>query len=168
MVPLIIYHPAASYPVREVAAQVRLYDVLPTVTQLLGVPVDRTVDGRSLVPLMNGEETDDRLAIAAFTKAGPARTCIRQHGYKWIRTTGPDRSPLGLKPQPPPQQLYDLTNDPRERVNLAGDHPALARTLSMAMRRALSNLQNTTQLQPPEVTDPALLERLKSLGYLGN
>ena len=41
--------------------------------ELLGVKVSRATDGQSLVPLMSGEERQQRPALSGRTKSGPPR-----------------------------------------------------------------------------------------------
>jgi hypothetical protein len=168
MVPLVLYHPMYTYTVREVSAQVRLIDVMPTVAELLGVKVSRPLDGESLVPLMTGEETADRLAIAAHTKRGPPRRCIRYQGYKYIVISGHDTMRYPLKPPPPARQLYDLMADPLEKMNLVATKASLARFMAEALDKAYASFNKPADFTTPDVADPAVLERLKSLGYVSD
>jgi len=84
------------------------YDWLPTAWDYLGV--DRTVPenlpGRSFAPLLRGEALGERAAVVVFDEYGPTRM-IRSHDWKlvWRYPAGPD-------------ELYHLTSDPDERVNL--------------------------------------------------
>jgi arylsulfatase A-like enzyme len=70
MVPLVIYDPTRAYEQSEVTVQVRLIDVVPTISDLLGVEVIAPIDGRSLLPLMTGKETAGRRALATHTGSG--------------------------------------------------------------------------------------------------
>ena len=168
LVPLILYHPSQRYPVSEVVAQVRLIDVMPTIAELLGVPIDRPIDGKSLIPLMTGAETENRLALTAHSKKGPPRIGIRHGGFKYVISTGNDVSYPKLKPAPPSRQLYDLTADPLEKTNLAAVKPELAAVMSKALEDAYASFAKPVEFTTPDVADQALLERLKSLGYVGD
>ena len=64
LVPLVIYDPRLEGAVSRVRAQVRLVDVLPTILDLLGVRGDSKSHGRSLAPLMRGEDVEARSAYA--------------------------------------------------------------------------------------------------------
>jgi arylsulfatase A-like enzyme len=166
LVPLIIRDPGGRYSTRVIDDQVRIIDVLPTVADLLDVPVEPSLDGRSLLPLMNGNESGERLALIGQAKAGPARVGLRSMGHKYIKSLLVAGQRRPLFPMPPPQQLYDLAVDPQELDNLADRRPEMARTLDELLQQRHPG-QNV--LISPDVAndvDPELIERLKSLGYL--
>jgi arylsulfatase A-like enzyme len=98
------------------------YDILPTLLEYVGVSDPCTVGlpGRSFAPLFDGEPLAERDAVvvcnegthtesAVFDEYGPVRM-IRTKEWKYVH-----RYPYG------PHELYDLVNDPGERVNLVQD-----------------------------------------------
>jgi len=163
MVPLIIRNPRESYPVRRVGLQVRLMDVMPTIADALGVPLDESITGRSLVPLMRGKEGSPRAACGGEVRSGPERAFLRWLGYKYIRVTGPEPEDSPLDPPPPPMQLYDLTADPGERTNLARKEPDIVRS----MMNILAGMEEAGSggFSMPDDMDATLRRRLESLGY---
>jgi arylsulfatase A-like enzyme len=167
LVPLIVHDPSRTWPAREVSAQVRLFDVLPTMLDLLGLgnKSDVTIDGRSLVPYMKGAERADRFAFAAFTKKGPLRVAIRDQGFKYIEEA-PGTIKIPVSPRPPLRQLYDLRADPLEKRNLAEEQPDLVHSMADTLEALLATLDAPAESVEPEVSDPELIERLKSLGYI--
>jgi arylsulfatase A-like enzyme len=168
MVPLVIYHPTRVYDQSVVTAQVRLIDVVPTIANILGVEIGAPIDGRSLLPLMTGEETEGRQAVATHTSKGPLRAAIRDRDLKYITTVkrpGSKKPPKMTSP-PPRHQLYDLKVDPGEQNNLAGANPELVHAFRSTLKRIRAGLRTGERFQAPEVTNPVLLERLKSLGYI--
>ena len=50
------------------------------------VPLALRLDGRSLVPLMEGKEDSDRVATLGNTQSGPARIGLRALGKKYVRS----------------------------------------------------------------------------------
>jgi choline-sulfatase len=117
-VPLIFHAPGRFAP-RRVAAHVSLVDLLPTLVELALAQDDDgpgpdpipAVDGQSLVPLLQGDETDwPNPVLAEMLAEGAVAPClmIRRDRYKYIFSA------------PDPEQLYDLVADPNELVNLAG------------------------------------------------
>ena len=168
MVPLVIHDPTRDYDQPEVTAQVRLIDVVPTIADILGVEVVAPIDGRSLLPLMTGEETKGRQALATYTSQGPLRAAIRDRDLKYIAIT--ERTDAKkyphFRPFPSRHQLYDLKADPDEQDNLAETNPELTRAFWSALETISAGLNADERFEAPEIADPALLERLKSLGYI--
>ncbi len=141
-VSLIVRAPGASRPGRASDALVSHLDVFPTACDLLGVDAPDWLEGRSLAPILRGSEEPVREAVFAETTYHAAyepMRCVRTDRWKLIRrfgghpTTvmpniddGPSKRALmaaGLAERPagPAEELYDVTFDPGERRNLAGD-----------------------------------------------
>jgi len=165
-VPLVLFDPTRRPVVGEVDAQVRLLDVMPTVADLLDVPLAGPRDGASLLPLVTGAETADRVALAGQTWRGPRRGSVRALGYKYIRSAGSADGEVPLVPEPPTRQLYDLRADPGETVNLADTRPRLVESLDQMLRTTLGDVLRQVEPDVPEGVDPELLDRLRSLGYV--
>jgi choline-sulfatase len=109
-VPLIVHAPdrVAPHRVRE---SVSLVDVLPTLLDLAGLaPMPTPIDGRSLLPHLEGRPGHDE-ALGEYLAEGALApiVMIRRGRYKFIHS------------RPDPDQLYDLSSDPDETVNLARD-----------------------------------------------
>jgi choline-sulfatase len=115
-VPLVIASPGRFEP-RRVGANVSLVDLMPTLIELAGGNVQSLgigLDGRSLTPHLRGAGGHDE-AIGEYLAEGAIApiVMIRRGPYKFIH------SPAD------PDQLFDLSRDPGERLNLADD-PARA------------------------------------------
>ncbi|MBQ9079749.1 MAG: sulfatase [Clostridia bacterium] len=116
-------------------------DVFPTVCDILGVPRPAWIQGKSLLPIMNGEvdEINDYVfsEITYHATYEPTR-CVRSKTAKLIRYFDTDLSPrfpnidrssakdAYLTSRLPHkghirEQLYDLVADPCERINLVND-----------------------------------------------
>src|SRR5262250_315853 len=110
-VPLIVRAPVLFPPAR-VPAAVSTMDLLPT---LVGLAHDGDLsgivgplDGRSLLPHLSGAPDHDEVAAEYLAEGAIAPiVMIRRGRHKFIH------SPVD------PDQLYDVTDDPDERVNLA-------------------------------------------------
>jgi choline-sulfatase len=123
-VPLIIYAPGRFAP-RRVSRLVSLVDILPTLVDLAtgdqGSDLADTVDGRSLVPLLYGDDSEwPDTVVSEILCEGAVAPCfmIRRGHYKYVYS------------EADPDQLYDLETDPNEMHNLAGrpEHGELQRT----------------------------------------
>lgn len=118
-VPLIIHAPARFQP-HHVPSSVSTIDLLPTFIEMAGGNVEDTlavpIDGRSLMPHLQGEEGHDEV-IGEYCGEGAIAPLfmIRRGRYKYV-TSAVD-----------PEQLFDVQNDPEEVVNLAesSEHQAL-------------------------------------------
>jgi arylsulfatase A-like enzyme len=86
-------------------ALVYLFDLYPTLLGLLGVEVPKSVEGRSLVPILRGESTSVRDSI--FTAYLDVQRAVRDDRWKLIRY-----------PHAGVTQLFDLENDPHELADL--------------------------------------------------
>ncbi|MEF9959280.1 MAG: sulfatase-like hydrolase/transferase [Niameybacter sp.] len=85
------------------------YDIMPTLLDYL--QVDHNIDlaelpGRSFLPVLKSEEPVDQGEIIIMDEYGPTRM-IRTKEWKYIH-----RYPYG------DHELYDLKNDPQEKINL--------------------------------------------------
>src|SRR5262249_26586136 len=93
---------------RRWAAPVQHVDLLPTLAALAGVPAPPGLAGHSLLDqLGGGVAPEERWALSEA--AGGRSAAFRRGRFKYI-----------CDPRDPLQQLYDLTLDPGERHNLAG------------------------------------------------
>ena len=160
-IPLVIRDPRMGSPGARVASQVRLLDVMPTVLDLLGAPPRPEADGRSLLPLVRGEEHGDRVAFARVTRKGPRRISVRQDGYKLIRELSGT--------QPGRVELYRLADDPGERHDRSGEEPERLRALDAELENYRAELRRKGALDfglERDAMPEALRNQLRALGYI--
>ncbi len=117
LVPLIVALPDGAGAGRRVREQVRSVDVVPTLLDLLGLPLPGAseIDGVSLRALLEGRgETEEREAwsYAASSNRGISVRLANRRKYILNHTPWP---PLMGR-----EELYDLRADPNEEVDLAG------------------------------------------------
>lgn len=167
-VPVPIHLPRLARParvVREVASGV---DVLPTVLDYLGIDPPGRARGRSLVPLLLGQEEEgpERIAYSEeiLDSYGPYDVrAVRTRDLKYVRILDyeGDRTQRDF--------LFDLRADPAEQVNLRERDPERAETLERKLDAMLAEM---ARAEPPGnesvELDPAGIERLEALGYVGN
>ncbi len=163
-VPLIIAGPEPLPRGRVVEAQVGLSDVLPTVLDLMGWPAQRTLPGRSLVPMMTrpGADVDgsarplyiESMAPLLSRNWAPLRG-IRTSAWKYIDA--------------PTAELYDLKSDPGETLNLHDSRPEIVRRLRGDMETAITRQAvSPSDTSPGPAADREARQKLRSLGYLGS
>ena len=114
-VPLIIYDPRRPATENKVLDQMVLnIDVSPTILELAGISLPERLQGKSLLPLVSGQEVKWRNSIFCEHLMNETRIpnseCIRTEEWKFIRY------PI----HPEYVELYNLKTDPWEEHNLAG------------------------------------------------
>jgi arylsulfatase A-like enzyme len=171
LVPLILYLPpglrrelggGAATEGLVIEDQVRLIDLYPTLLELLGVPLDHTLHGRSLVPLLKGESLPPVDAFAENTNGRLEMKALRSARYKFIRAypTDPVEGEIAL---------FDLSQDPHEQHNIADRMPELTEALRQRIDALTSgDLHTAREQEVPEGLDPELEAQLEALGYLGS
>lgn len=109
-------------------------DLAPTVLDVAGVPISRTIQGHSLMPLLRGTPAGWRQAVLVeFNTNEQPFPHLLDMDYRAIRTLR--YKYIHWIKYPDQDELYDLRADSLERRNLAGD-PAFAAvkaTLKTAM-----------------------------------
>ena len=129
-------------------ALVSQLDVFPTLCELLELPKPSWLQGKSLLPLVRGEATEINEAVFAeyetHAVADPVAS-VRTRDYKYIRRLDGNDEPRYANTDETrtrelwlregwdlhlvaPEQLYNLRDDPSEKLNLAAD-PAYAGVL---------------------------------------
>ncbi|MDF2722216.1 MAG: sulfatase [Paenibacillus sp.] len=119
-VPIIMRWPGHIPAGRRVSGLVQQVDMMPTVLEAAGLAVPAGIDGRSLWPSIRGEADGTQPHVFLSECAWQASRGVVTPTHKLIRTV--DAGPFSR----PPRELYDLTRDPNETVNLAESEPALA------------------------------------------
>jgi arylsulfatase A-like enzyme len=125
--PLIISAPGVSGG-RQVTTLTELLDIYPTLCELAGIPVPTHVEGKSLVPLLNGEEVAlHETAVTQMTR-GRGKNATMGWSLRTSRHRYIEWRPVDLSGDRPvfsevvySIELYDYKSDPRERKNVATD-----------------------------------------------
>ncbi len=145
-IPLFVRVPGVTP--RRSNALVQTPDVTATIYDLAGVPAPKTVQGKSLLPIVRGK-TDKHRDIAVSSspivhgKASRRFSTITDGGWQLIyggeryepggaEAAAVDsimRKQLAYRPDSPGIALYDLATDPDEVRNLAFERPDMVRRL---------------------------------------
>lgn len=88
-------------------ALVYLYDIFPTVCEMVGTEIPRGLDAESVWPVVTGKQSQIRETL--FTSYKEVQRSVRDKRWKLI-----------TYPQINKSQLFDLQNDPDEITNLYG------------------------------------------------
>ena len=149
-VPLLIRAPGIV-PTR-IAATISLMDLGPTMLELLEIPLPVQFEGRSLLGLIRGIETADRLIISEQR----GLKGWMEYPWKLVRRKSSDEL-----------QLFNLETGPLERTNLAISDSDIEKGLSARLDARLAGFSEREVLElEPGIDDPEHLDRLRALGYI--
>ncbi|PWB68232.1 MAG: hypothetical protein C3F15_16775 [Holophagae bacterium] len=158
-VALIVRPPAGDSAGRVVDRAVSHVDLLPTILDLVSLPVPENVHGRSLAPLIAGQDvTWDRPVYSESLYP------MLHYGWAPLRALRTDRFKLIDVPR---QELYDISQDPGENRNLDAVEPDRARTMKAELgelRRQIEG-ESVADESRPEM-DERTLAQLQALGYV--
>jgi arylsulfatase A-like enzyme len=151
-IPLFIKYPQGEVPATTKEEPVQLVDVFPLILERAGVPLPPEVQGGTppdvghpivseVYPLpFSSSEGDWRVLFD-----GELKFCWNSSGR---------------------HELYDLTNDPREARNLAGQDEERVKRMGHLLRAYLDSLPKPPDAGPPVELDEETRKALRSLGYV--
>jgi arylsulfatase A-like enzyme/Tfp pilus assembly protein PilF len=155
-VPLLIRLPNASG--RSIKDLVQHIDLAPTILDLLGIKAFPEMQGKSLLPLMNGKKDSKRMVFSESIYSelhygwSPLQS-LTTDAYKYIEA--------------PKAELYDRNQDPNELRNLITEKASIAKVLKSELQTIVANFSGKN-LKGPHKMDPETEEKLRALGYIGS
>jgi arylsulfatase A-like enzyme/cytochrome c-type biogenesis protein CcmH/NrfG len=158
-VPLIIRVPGSPGG-RTVAEPVSLVDLMPTMLGAVGVEVPAQVQGKSLLARVGGGDAE----MAERDRSVYGETFLPRLHFNWSELRGAENSKYHFIDAPRPE-LYDLAKDPGETHNLLGEKKAVAEEMRAKLAGMIRDYSAGKELAEKTGLDPALMERLKALGY---
>jgi arylsulfatase A-like enzyme len=106
------------------------WDFLPSFCELAGVAAPENTDGISFIPAMTGkdemQEQHPYLYWEFYEEGG--KQAVRKGSWKGIR--------LDVRVGDPYFELYDLSKDPSEELNIAGQHPEIVSDMIRIMEES--------------------------------
>ncbi|UCG44532.1 MAG: sulfatase [Candidatus Bathyarchaeota archaeon] len=164
---------------KRIRSLVQHIDILPTMLNILNISGrSLSLDGSSLIPLMYDKAGRWRKAVYIEESEVEQKAAIRTESYKYIRSPSAKQAlckECGLI-HGGVEELYDLTQDPEETVNVAEDKPRQVQKLKSRLLRFLSQYGVKKSLEPSderkrsEDSSPEeermILKRLRALGYM--
>ncbi len=107
-------------------------DFLATAAELAGAKPPANLDSLSLVPTLLGrpqQQAKHRFLYWEFHERGFKQAALLNGRWKGLRAQGLNR----------PLELYDLSNDPNERLDVASQHPEIVNQIADYLRTARSD-----------------------------
>ena len=145
---MIVRWPSVVNPGTVITQTASSLDVFPTILAIAGIEIDEPRQGRSLLPLLQGESPGDwdQDLYAEYHMINYAEAdmrCYRTPQFKLIR----DKSNEGR------DEFYDLVNDPGETQNLINDRSPQVRraieALLLKLDRQVSSLDTAMKRPAP-------------------
>ncbi len=191
-VPLMFFWPKRIEGGRRIEQPVSMIDVLPTILELAGLPQPEVLQGRSLAPLLLGNELEPRPVIFDEFRVDEATGGlvgnIEMIDGRWGASLelGPrpeDEGPLGrhsipaggrwgavhsFYPEASRLLLYDLWNDPFAVRAVNEEHPELVeRYRKLLLEQWSSHCALATRFgdADDQALDPETVKQLQALGY---
>ncbi|MCH2171998.1 sulfatase-like hydrolase/transferase [Myxococcota bacterium] len=156
-VPLIFVGPDIPKGLR-IPFQVPLQDVFATLIEYFGLELPPSIQSRSLLSLVRGEENAPRETYLCCMAHHFQREGWRDQRYKFVRS---------WRKQGLSEALFDLETDPGERINRVSELPEIAERLRQATtERTVANKLRAESNEPSAPVDENYLEQLEALGYI--
>lgn len=155
-VPLVISPPEGVGGHRDVDVLCSQVDIQRTILDLLGVDTSGLPARRSLVRAVEGGEAEGRReALAGSVSDGPQQRSLRLGSLKLIDYPDDEYPP----------ELYDLSADPMERVDLSDRRKDLLAEAMRHLERRWSGLEAPSDAEELDLT-PEMRRGLEALGYI--
>lgn len=163
-VPLIVKFPSGKYGGTSIKELVRLVDIMPTLFELLDIPIDFKIQGVSFLPLIIKQGNYNPLIVSHSVNS---RDGIRfyKDGYVYSKEMNKANKQFW-------ERLYDFQKDPKEQHNLSNEKPPVMAKMREIAKDLLKDKNRFADLMPqkggnsPEKPDKKLLKQLKALGYV--
>ncbi len=168
-VPFVMMNESLVPKYKVIDKQVTQVDIFPTLVDLLGLNSPKhTFCGQSLMPLLRGEPWKEK---SAFIEAGSLKSgdrleessigAVRKDGWKYA---------CGINDEDFNEELYNLLDDPMEKINLASIELGKKTELKGLIEDHFSS-ENEGQMDKGDLkmTDEersAFEDKLKDLGYM--
>jgi arylsulfatase A-like enzyme len=177
-IPLIIKFPNYHHKGKKINYITRITDIMPTILAQLKIQTSTLrLDGKSLLPLIEGKEKKDRIFISdlAFRDINieiyPALISINNGSLKFILNKKVKSSYTKRKCKDfngKKIELYDIRKDPKETKNLAlhREYQELCVKLLKKIDELYENGEKERKEGEEVRLNKKLKERLKALGYI--
>ena len=137
-VPMLIIDPRSKKHGFKTDALCYLYDLYPTLCDIVGIEIPASVTGVSLKPLLEG--TTDKLRDDIFLAYSNQQRALVKDDYKYIIYNVEGKIT---------EQLFNLKKDPKEMANLADAMPQKAAAYKEMLTQRLKKQQDFCNIDTP-------------------
>jgi arylsulfatase A-like enzyme len=151
-IPFIIKYPRGEVAATRTDEPVQLVDVFPLIVERAGIPLPSEVQGGT-PPVVGHPIVSEAYPLPFSSSEGDWRVLFDGAlKFSW--------NSLGR------HGLYDLTNDPGEAHNLAGQDPERIKQMERLLGAYLDSLPKPHDAGPPVELDEETIKALENLGYI--
>jgi arylsulfatase A-like enzyme/tetratricopeptide (TPR) repeat protein len=152
-VPLLIHVPAGKQ--ERIKGTVRHIDLAPTILDLVGIKAPDSMQGTSLIPMINGK---DKVKRYTYSESFYSEL---HYGWSPLQSITTDQYKFIKAPKP---ELYDRVKDPQETHNLISEKPSIGKVLDSELEDIIGKY--SANVVAPQKMDADTEERLRALGYV--
>ena len=158
-IPLIIHTPDNIE--KEISQITRQIDISPTILNMLNLKFDNSIDGKNLLPLIEGNDVEEEPAYIESGSNKPDKLGkfigIRTSKFKYMRSRDEDTQPF----------LFDLIDDPEETCNLADIRTTAVKYHEKILQNILNEpIIDSSNDDLDEDIQKRIEDEYKKLGYL--
>ncbi len=171
-IPLVIFFPDGRGKGKKIDHPVDLLDLAPTIYEYLGIEPEERLEGVSLLPLVGGElESYTSKKKEYFGQVLPQRPDWKIREV-YVTQSGDFKLIQSIEGEPDftrKYELYNLKNDPGEKVDLSAEFTEVAAPMKDQIERFKSycdSLRVERDEASLKVHTDEELERLRALGYV--
>lgn len=133
-IPLLFVAPGTTSPGTSTGQPAETVDIFPTLVDLAGLPrpeVSQPYDGESLVPVLKDPEVRVRdYAYHSYPRGGRIGRAIRTENYRLVQW-----KKAGAAVETAEYELYEYSEGPVEKKNIADENPAVVEELKSILDR---------------------------------
>jgi arylsulfatase A-like enzyme/Tfp pilus assembly protein PilF len=152
-VPLMIRLPGVK--ARRINGVVRHIDIAPTILEWLGFVPPAEMEGKSLIPLIQGKEKSGRTSYS--------ESMFPELHYGWSPLKSLTTNEYRFVEAPTPE-LYDRKTDPNDTKNIYHDRQSIAESLRKQLQQIIQSA-STSGSSSRKTPDAETAEKLRALGY---
>jgi arylsulfatase A len=169
-VPMLVRWPGTIKPNSTCHTPVHVVDILPTLLERTSIPKDHKLDGISLMPLFKGKKIAPRplywyMPFYDLNWAATPSAIMRDGDYKLIEYFGDyfdaedgDRYVTSAR-----LELFNLTTDPSEKINLATREPQRTAKMQRQLRAWIKSCGASIPVTNPNFDPKRAFEKISGM-----
>ena len=166
-VPLIMKFPPLIPAGKSIETAVRSIDITPTILDILRISFPNKLEGRSLLPLIAGDEDEDHPESVFIEENYDDEFIfdgiVKENTWKYILTRRSKRRDVEKFGR---EELYNIGRDPGERNDLAGTEHGIMEDLRSELDSFHAHCRSKALSPSRTVLDKETIRQLEAIGYL--